>query len=299
MYRSLPIFTKALCLLGILSLSNTALASDEGEGMTVEEFQASLNYQSGTINLGKDLATAQLPDSLAYLSPEDADRLLQAWGNPPSPDTLGMLVPRKINLFGNDGWAVIVTYSDEGHIDDEDAADIDYDDMLEEMQSEISESNPARVQEGYQSLELLGWAETPYYLATSHKLYWAKSIRFGESESSTLNYNVRILGREGVLELNAVTGIENLQPVKLSMENLMEYVEFNEGQRYTDYEPGTDKLAAYGIGALVAGKVAAKAGFFKGILIALLAAKKFVVIGLIGLAAFIKKVFFGSEPESH
>jgi len=299
MYRSLPILTKALCLLGILAFSNTALASDEGEGMTAEEFQATLNYQSGTINLGKDLATAQLPDSLAYLSPEDADLLLQAWGNPPSPDTLGMLVPRKINLFGKDGWAVIVTYSDEGHIDDEDAADIDYDDMLEEMQSEIRESNPARVQEGYQPLELLGWAETPYYLAKNHKLYWAKSIRFGESESSTLNYNVRILGREGVLELNAVTGIENLKPVKLSMENLMEYVEFNEGQRYTDYEPGTDKLAAYGIGALVAGKVAAKAGFFKGILIALMAAKKFVIIALIGIAAFIKKVFFGTEPESH
>jgi uncharacterized membrane-anchored protein len=83
------------------------------------------------------------------------------------------------------------------------------------------------------------------------------------------------------------------------MENLMEYVEFNEGQRYTDYEPGTDKLAAYGIGALVAGKVAAKAGFFKGILIALMAAKKFVIIALIGIAAFIKKVFFGTEPESH
>src|SRR2546426_2131137 len=34
----------------------------------------------------------------------------------------------------------------------------------------------------------------------------------------------------------------------------------NEGHRYADFVPGTDKVAEYGIAALIAGGVAAKAG---------------------------------------
>ena len=36
---------------------------------------------------------------------------------------------------------------------------------------------------------------------------------------------------------------------------------------------------------------AAKAGFFKVLLVALLAAKKFIIIGVITLVAFVKKFF--------
>jgi uncharacterized membrane-anchored protein len=54
-----------------------------------------------------------------------------------------------------------------------------------------------------------------------------------------------------------------------------------------------DKVAKYGIAALVAGgvAVAAKAGMFKVLLVGLLAAKKFVILGVIAVWAFIKKLF--------
>ena len=81
------------------------------------------------------------------------------------------------------------------------------------------------------------------------------------------------------------------------MEDLVALVEFREGNRYADYKPGVDKLAAYGVGALVAGKVAAKVGFFKGIFIALMAAKKFVLIAVLALGVFLKKIFFGGEQD--
>jgi uncharacterized membrane-anchored protein len=68
-------------------------------------------------------------------------------------------------------------------------------------------------------------------------------------------------------------------------------VNFQEGQRYADYNASTDKTATYGLAALVAGGVAAKAGLFKSLWIGILAFKKFIIIGLIALAGLIKQVF--------
>ena len=72
------------------------------------------------------------------------------------------------------GWAVILTYDDDGHIDDSDAEEIDYDDMLKDMK-EGTEDNNARARGGYQAVHLVGWAETPHYDAATKKLYWARS----------------------------------------------------------------------------------------------------------------------------
>jgi uncharacterized membrane-anchored protein len=67
-------------------------------------------------------------------------------------------------------------------------------------------------------------------------------------------------------------------------------VEFNAGHRYADYTPGSDKLATYGLAALVAGGVAAKTGLLKGLFVGILALKKFLIIGVIALIAIVKKI---------
>jgi len=112
-----------------------------------------------------------------------------------------------------------------------------------------------------------------------------------------VNYDVRVLGRSGYLSLNAVAGIDQLGTIKAEMPRMIELTEFDAGARYADYQAGSDKLAAYGIAALVAGGVAAKAGLFSKLLVLLLAAKKFLVVLLIGIAAAMKKVFgmFGKK----
>jgi uncharacterized membrane-anchored protein len=58
-----------------------------------------------------------------------------------------------------------------------------------------------------------------------------------------------------------------------------------------------DTVAAFGIGALVAGKVAAKAGLFKLLIAGIVAGKKFIGMGLIALAALAKKVL-GKKDEN-
>jgi uncharacterized membrane-anchored protein len=88
-----------------------------------------------------------------------------------------------------------------------------------------------------------------------------------------------------------------LQAIEKDMREVLSFVEFNEGHRYGDYVAGVDKVAAYGIGALIAGGVLAKVGFFKLLLGALIAGKKFVIVALVALGAFLKKLFSGRRKE--
>ena len=95
----------------------------------------------------------------------------------------------------------------------------------------------------------------------------------------------------------AVASMKQLPDVETGMQHVLGFVAFNEGHRYADFIPGTDKVAAYGIGALIAGKVAAKAGLFKLLLGALVAGKKFIAIALVAIAGLARR-FFRRKPRA-
>ena len=63
------------------------------------------------------------------------------------------------------------------------------------------------------------------------------------------------------------------------MRPLLDVAEFNEGYRYAEFNSKTDRMAEYGLGALIAGGVAAKLGLFAKLFALLLAVKKFIIIG--------------------
>jgi uncharacterized membrane-anchored protein len=193
---------------------------------------------------------------------------------------------------------VIVTYDEDGYVNDKDAESIDYAKMLSDLQQATIEHNKERAKEGYEPVTLVGWAEQPTYDASTHKLYWAKELKFGDAEVNTLNYNVRVLGRRGVLVLNAVAGMPYLGPIKSGMREVIGFVEFNDGHRYADFIDGKDKVATYGIAGLIAGAVATKAGLFKVLLTGLIAAKKLLVVGGLAIAAAAKKFWarFRGQP---
>ncbi|MFN7924216.1 MAG: DUF2167 domain-containing protein [Bryobacteraceae bacterium] len=255
------------------------------------------HYKTGTIDLPGGVAKIGLDSTFRYLDPNDSQLLLtEGWGNPPGAATLGMLVPAKISPFSREGWAVVITYDEDGYVKDDDAEKIDYTALLKEMQQGTESDNEERKKAGYEAVKLVGWAAPPHYDKAAHKLYWAKELSFEGSKENTLNYNIRVLGRRGVLVLNAVSARSQLAQVEKDMSSVMQFVDFQQGHRYSDYMPGADKVATYGIAALVAGKVAAKVGFLKGILLALVAGKKFVVLALAGIGSFLAKLF-GRKKE--
>ncbi|WP_219272429.1 DUF2167 domain-containing protein [Pseudomonas sp. Xaverov 83] len=259
---------------------------------TAEHFLGSLKQKTGTVTLPGGIATLKLNDEFYYLDPTDTERLLtDGWGNPPGFKTLGMIVPKSVSPLSERGWGVIVSYKADGHISDEDAAKIDYTELLKQMQEEDVEDNKERQKQGYAGLHLLGWAEPPHYDDTTHKMYWARELKADDAKQTTLNYSIRVLGREGVLELNAVAAMADLATIKQELPKVLAFTNFTDGNLYTDFNPKTDKLATYGLAALVAGGIAAKAGLFAKIGIFLLAAKKFLVVGVVALFAVIRKLF--------
>ena len=273
----------------LLALPFSAMA--EGESMTAEEFEASLHYKNGAITLPGGIAKLNVPETFRYLNPEDSRRVLEdAWGNPPGLETLGMLFPADVSPLSEKSWGIIISYDEDGHISDEDAGSIDYDELLANMKDDIEASNEVRKENGYETLDLIGWAQPPHYDQATRKFYWAKELRFGTAEQNTLNYNIRILGREGVLELNAVAGMSQLDTIQHTIPDVLAFTNFTNGNRYEDFDSSTDKVAAYGLAALVAGAAAKKLGLLAIIAAFLVKGWKLILIGMAALGGGLMKL---------
>jgi len=290
----------ALCALLVLLTTVPGFASPEPTAAnSAQDLEAKLRYQQGKVTVGDNLATFDLGPQFRYLDPDQSEELLvKGWGNPPGNKTLGMIFPADVSPLSDEGWGVVISFEEDGYVNDKGADKIDYDDLLKDMKQSVVDDNKEREKQGYDPIQLVGWAEPPRYDRPNHKLYWAKELKFGSAPVDTLNYNIRVLGRRGVLVLNAVAGMNQLPVIRTSMQELLPAVEFNPGHRYMDYIPGKDKLAEYGIGALIAGTIAAKAGFFKLLLAGLIAFKKLVLIGLAAVATLFKKLFGKKEHST-
>ncbi len=285
------------CLIAGLASAAGAQQSSAPE-MTAEKFEASLTYQKGKISLPGGMATLNLPEGFRYLSPADSERLLsEGWGNPPGNTTLGMIVPANTSVLSEAGWGVVVTYENDGHVKDDDADSIDYADLLKEMQAGTKESNAERVKAGFKEMNLVGWAEKPSYDKANHKMYWAKEFQTVGVPENSLNYNIRVLGREGVLVLNAVASMNQIATIRQEMKQVTAFSDFTPGNRYADFNSKTDKTAEYGLAALVAGGAAAKLGLFGKLFALLLAFKKFVIMGFGALVYGLFKLF-GARKEA-
>ncbi|PUA27941.1 MAG: hypothetical protein B0W54_15645 [Cellvibrio sp. 79] len=285
------LFISVLALFSITLSAQEAPAAATEPQISAEEFLQSLKPQSGNITLPNKVATIQLKEGFQYLSPESTEKLLvDAWGNPPGNETLGMIIPVSVSPLAENGWGVVITYDEDGYVSDEDADSIDYSELLGDMKEESVAVNEERKKQGYGSMLLVGWAEPPHYDKNTHKYYWAKEFSTDNAEENSLNYNIRILGRKGVLVLNAVAGMNQISTVKAQMPELLAVTEFTDGNRYQDFNAETDHVAEYGLAALVAGGVAAKMGFFAKIAAFFIAFKKFIIIGAVALFGLIGKL---------
>lgn len=253
------------------------------------EIWNSLDRKTGRVQIEGSPAILNVPEQFYFLAAKDAQTVLvDVWGNPPTSSVLGLLIPEEFTPFDDDSWAVTIEYEQDGYVTDEDADKIDYELMLKQMQEDTLAGNAQRVEQGYPQIQLVGWAASPFYDAESNKLHWAKELAFEGYDSNTLNYNIRVLGRRGVLIMNFIAGMEQLPDIQRNLDTVLALAEFERGEAYSDFDPEIDEVAAYGVGALVAGKVLAKTGFI-AIVIAFL--KKFGVFIVIALGAFAKSLW--------
>jgi uncharacterized membrane-anchored protein len=168
------------------------------------------------------------------------------------------------------------------------------------MKAADDEDNEARKKAGYEPTTLFGWAEPPSYDAARHDLVWARDIQFGAQEDHTLNYDVRHLGRSGVLSLNIVSSMSQLPQIKPAAHDLAQTAEFDAGSRYADFKKG-DKEANYGLAGLVAAgaglAVASKTGFLAAGLLILKKGIVLIVAFFASAAAWVRK-FLRKDPPA-
>ena len=285
----------AIALFAIFPLQAQEVETDpSGANAQLKKFLDSLNFQTGDVAIAPAKAIIHASNKYQMLGAKDAQRVLEElWGNPPDADILGMIVPKKAGLMGEGSWAVVLSYSAEGYVSDKEANEIDYDDMLKTMQQQTLDSNIERQKAGYGTIGLNGWATRPHYDASTSKLYWAKDLTFDGSKEHTLNYDVRALGRYGYLSMNAVATMADLKVVEADMADVIKMAEFQSGARYADFDASSDKTAAYGLAALVAGGIAAKSGLLAKLLALLIAGKKLIFVVVAGAFIGIKKFFAG------
>lgn len=273
---------KTLPLLG-LTVLNLLLLSVSGRAQAAA--QPAVKFQEGpSVGSLKDTASIKVPEGYVFAGAKDTKTIMESMQNPVSGAEMGFIAPK-----GED-WFIVFEFDETGYIKDDEKGSLDAAAMLESIKRGTEESNKERRQRGWATMTITGWEQPPKYNEKTHNLEWA--IR-GEAENKPLvNYNTRVLGRGGVMRVTLVSDPASLPTVLPKFRTLMAGYDFNAGQRYAEFKAG-DKVAEYGLSALVVGgaaAVAAKAGVFKWLW-------KLLVFGGVAIAAFIKRLFSGKSAE--
>ncbi|MBK9176050.1 MAG: DUF2167 domain-containing protein [Flavobacteriales bacterium] len=226
-------------------------------------------FENGEIILADGVATLDVPERFKFLAAEQAYHLVvDVWENPPSitEDLLGVVMAADAGVYA-DVPSYILYYEPIGYVTDGEADGIDYAAKLKDMLKDDSLANAQRKEAGYSGLQLLGWASAPYYDKKRRVLHWAKEMRSEEADRNVLNYNIRILGRQGVLVINAVSSMDHLDEVKAVLPEILAMATFNDGYRYDQYDPLVDKLAEQGLDGLIDGKTRERVKEFASLLV--------------------------------
>lgn len=274
-----------------LAEAPTGLSPEQQKLLALEQ---SLKPVSGEVLLPAAKARLDLGAKYYFLSAEDAKRVLtEGWGNPPSAseDVLGMVFPAG-KTFLDRTWGAVIRYDATAYVSDKDADTADYDALMSEIKSGEEEVNKNRQAAGFEAVHVVGWAQPPSYDAARHDLIWAQEIRFGAEDDHTLNYDVRHLGRHGVLSMNMISQMSELGSIRQAAVDLARTAEFDTGSRYADYQQG-DKTAEYGLAGLVAAGlgvgVAKKVGLLAAAVLFLKKGAGLIIVALTGAGAWFRK----------
>jgi len=294
------LFHAALLALAIVLGSLTAASAAPPEiPQQVVDLVNSLKPQQGKVTLEEARATLDLGDKYDFYTPQDARTILvDLWGNPPgaTEGVLGLVMPAGVSPL-SESWGAVVTFEEVGHVSDDDAADVDYAEILATMKEDNVAANSERRAAGYPTVDIKGWAETPVYDPATHSVVWAQDLLFADSPVHTLNYDLRTLGRRGVLSVNFVSTMPHIDAIRVAANDFANHASFEPGARYEDFNPATDAKAEYGIGGLVAAGVGLAAAKKLGILAILAKFSKLIFIG-IGLAAAAAWKFLAGRKEA-
>ena len=280
--RSFTISTFLVTML-CCAFATAALAQDETEitpeQQRYQEFIQGLNWINGPADMAAGVyGTIHVPEERVGLERENARDLVEFYGNPRGTQ-LGLVADAEL------AWFIDFVFDEVGFVKDDEKDDIDADELLASLREGQESANVQRREMGLDTLELVGWAQAPRYDENLKALTWATKLRDSQGFES-INHNMRLLGRRGVMVATLVCDPSVYAGAKPIAAEVVKDFRFKAGQRYADFRKG-DKIAEYGLKGLILGgglALAAKTGFLKKFW-------KLLVVAVAGVVGFIKKLF--------
>jgi len=276
--KTLALLVSSLFLLPSYSNAQIDQAAEEAAAQQIEfeNFLASLDWQDSGQGELDEWATIDIPAGFRFLNGVDTDTLLQAFGN--LPDTYqGMISVPDVD------WFVLFQFEDSGYVKDDEKDELDAEKLLAALQSGDEQSNQYRRQQGIEPLYTEGWAIEPRYNDFTNNLEWG------------VNYKTKLLGRNGIMNVTLVCDPAALDSILPTYQDILAGHNYKPGKSYAEYRDG-DKVATYGLTALIAGGAlygAAKLGILGNLVLFLKKGFKFIIIGLVAIGVALKKFFAG------
>jgi uncharacterized membrane-anchored protein len=237
---------------------------------------------------GPSTVTAQgnakltIPDQYVYLDARNTSKFLELQHNLGNGREV-MVAPRDLH------WQAYLEFADEGYVKDDEK--IDAAALLKTLKENTERANAERQRRGWGALHLVDWATPPVYNTTTKRLEWATILE--SQDGRAVNFSTKILGRRGYTSVIMVTDPANLSAAEGSLDNVLTGYAFNPGETYADWRSG-DKVAEYGLAALIVGgvaAVAAKKGLFSVLAGFLAVAWKFIAAAAVAAVAWLRRLF--------
>ena len=127
---------KTLLFLFLMTVFSPKLLAQTNDTLAAyyDKIEKSFKYESGKITLSAGEGTLNVPKGFKFLNAaQTQDVLSNLWGNPEDKSILGSLVPDGKGVTHSNSWMFVISYQGDGFVKDDDAGDIDYDDLLKNM----------------------------------------------------------------------------------------------------------------------------------------------------------------------
>tara|TARA_Y100000590_G_scaffold434276_1_gene552311 strand:- start:336 stop:1295 length:960 start_codon:yes stop_codon:yes gene_type:complete len=208
-------------------------------------------------------------------------------------------------VFG-ETYTAYISYVDDGYVKLDDWKNVNPKDLLAEMNDIQDEWKEQQIAQEIDYVENMEWIFKPTLDEENRSVLMSYGNEWNgiNGKYKTMQSNAMVLGRNGYVYLRVVYDIDNSTSDEELSENsditkdFIKGISFNQGARHADYKSG-DRVAALGIGGLVAGtlgvKTLAKAGAFAKFL-PLLAKFWWVLLAPLAALGFLGKK---SDTNSH
>lgn len=244
----------------------------------------------GTAPIGDDLAEIDLSEEYVFLDADGTKQLMEMTGNPETGLEMATVAPKAEDAT----WFVVFEYEPVGYVPDDEKDQLDAEAMLDSIKEGTEAANQERRERGWGSLTIVGWQEPPHYDERTKNLSWA-IIGQNDGGEKSINRIVKLLGRRGVMTATLVSPPDEMASAVPMVDALLDGYRYQPGSTYAEYVPSTDKLAEYGLTALVVG--GAGAALVKSGLLAKL--WKPIALMLAAMGAGLKKLLFSGRKSEH